>query len=195
MINLLKLIINPLLTSQIRLYVFFGLLVGLYQLFLFILLLLNNNFSLAKKLDDIESYCINNTCSKVIKKINVGKFYFKARNCETKDYRKCQIWFGTPKNKLRAGWVKYYRLINGPMPLKLNCIMGQPIWYQDLPFPDKFTKNYEGIKTLKDLNFQNKEKIYFKRPANEPFKFFSFFQFLYQKYKYYFCIFLFYLFY
>ena len=59
------------------------------------------------------------------------------------------------------------------MPLNLNCIMGQPIWYQDLPFPDKFTKNYEGIKTLKDLNFQNKEKIYFKRPANEPFKFFS----------------------
>ena len=59
------------------------------------------------------------------------------------------------------------------MPLNLNCIMGQPIWYQDLPFPDKFTKNYEGIKTLKGLNFQNKEKIYFKRPANEPFKFFS----------------------
>ena len=59
------------------------------------------------------------------------------------------------------------------MPLNLNCIVGQPIWYQDLPFPDKFTKNYEGIKTLKDLNFQNKEKIYFNRPANEPFKFFS----------------------
>ena len=59
------------------------------------------------------------------------------------------------------------------MPLKLNCIMGQPIWYQDLPFPDEFTKNYEGIETLRELNFQNKEKIYFKRPANEPFKFFS----------------------
>ena len=37
----------------------------------------------------------------------------------------------------------------------------------------KFTENYEGIKTLKELNFQNKEKIYFNRPANEPFKFFS----------------------
>ena len=36
MANLLKFIINPLLKSQIRLYVFLGLLVGLYQLFLFI---------------------------------------------------------------------------------------------------------------------------------------------------------------
>ena len=34
--NLLKFIINPLLKSQIRLYVFLGLLAGLYQLFLFI---------------------------------------------------------------------------------------------------------------------------------------------------------------
>ena len=36
MTNLLKFIINPLLKSQIRLYFFLGLLVGLYQLFLFI---------------------------------------------------------------------------------------------------------------------------------------------------------------
>ena len=36
MANLLKFIINPLLKSQIRLYAFLGLLVGLYQLFLFI---------------------------------------------------------------------------------------------------------------------------------------------------------------
>ena len=145
----------------------------MFRLFLFILLFLYNSSSLGKKLDDIKLYCITNTCSKVIKKINVGKFYFKARNCETKDYRKCQIWFGTPKNKFRAGWVKYYRIINGPMPLKLNCIIGQPIWYQDIPFPDKFTKNYKGIKTLKELNFQNKEKIYFYRPSNGTFKFFS----------------------
>ena len=34
--NLLKFIISPLVKSQIRLYVFFGLLVGLYQFFLFI---------------------------------------------------------------------------------------------------------------------------------------------------------------
>ena len=100
----------------------------------FVIVLLSYNFSsFSEELYDIKSYCKNNSCSKVIKKINVGKFYFKARNCETKDFRKCQIWFGTPKNKLRAGWVKYYRIINGPMPLKLNCIIGQPIWYQDIP--------------------------------------------------------------
>ena len=34
--NPLKIIISPLVKSQIRLYVFLGLLVGLYQLFLFI---------------------------------------------------------------------------------------------------------------------------------------------------------------
>ena len=69
--------------------------------------------------------------------------------------------------------MKYYRIINGPIPLKLNCVMGQPIWYQDLPFPDKYTKNYEGIFTLQELNFQNKEKVYFNRLANETFNFFS----------------------
>ena len=36
MLNQLKIIISPLVKSQIRLYVFFGLLVGLYQFFLFI---------------------------------------------------------------------------------------------------------------------------------------------------------------
>ena len=73
----------------------------MFKLFLFILLLYNDSF-LGKKLDDIKSHCINNKCLKVIRKNNVAKFYFKARNCETKDYRKCQIWFGTPKNKPRA---------------------------------------------------------------------------------------------
>ena len=34
--NPLKIIISPLVKSQIRLYVFFGILVGLYQFFLFI---------------------------------------------------------------------------------------------------------------------------------------------------------------
>ena len=36
MLNQLKTIISPLVKSQIRLYVFFGLLLGLYQFFLFI---------------------------------------------------------------------------------------------------------------------------------------------------------------
>ena len=36
MINQLKIIISRLVKSQIRLYIFFGLLVGLYQFFLFI---------------------------------------------------------------------------------------------------------------------------------------------------------------
>ena len=36
MLNQLRIIISPLVKSQIRLYVFLGLLVGLYQLFLFI---------------------------------------------------------------------------------------------------------------------------------------------------------------
>ena len=60
----------------------------MFKLFLFIFLILYNNSSLGEKLDDIKLHCKSNTCSEVIKKINVGKFYFKARNCETKDYRK-----------------------------------------------------------------------------------------------------------
>lgn len=138
-----------------------------------ICLILVTNKSFSESFKNIRKYCSDNRCTKVIKKINVGKFYFKTRNCETKDYRKCQIWFGTPNNKLRAGWIKYYRIINGPLPLELKCISGQPIWFQDIPFPEKLTKEYEGIKTLKELNLQNKEKIYYNRPANEHFKFFS----------------------
>ena len=83
------------------------------------------------------------------------------------------VWFGTKKNSERISWVKYYRIINGPIPNKPSCLQGKPVWFQDLPFPDKSTKNFEGIKTLKQLNFQNKEKIYYNRPANESFNFFS----------------------
>ena len=141
--------------------------------FLFILLILYNNSSLGKKLDDIKSYCINNTCSKVIKKINVGKFYFKARNCETKDYRKCQIWFGTPNNKLRAGWVKYYRIINGPIPIKSTCIKGKPVWFQDIPFPNNKDLNINILKFFRKFNYQNKEKMYFNEPIVKTFNYFS----------------------
>ena len=45
------------------------------------------------------------------------------------------------------------------MPLKLNCIMCQPIWCQDLNFPNEFNKNYEWIKTLNSLIFKIRKKF------------------------------------
>lgn len=125
------------------------------------------------KITNIENYCSKYHCTKIIKKLNVGKFYFKSRNCETKDYRKCQIWFGTPKNKFRISWVKYYRIINGPFPLNLPCYKGKPAWFNDIPFPKESSKDPSVLNMLKKLNFQNKEKVYYKYPSNKYFNFFS----------------------
>ena len=36
MLNLFRIILSPLIKSQVRLYIFFGILAGLYQLILFI---------------------------------------------------------------------------------------------------------------------------------------------------------------
>ena len=142
-----------------------------FILLICLFLITSNSFS--AKFDDVRKYCPKKRCTDVIKTINVGQFYFKARNCETKDYRKCQIWFGTAKNRYKEGWVKNYRIINGPLPLKLKCFKGQLVWFQDLPFPKASSKNDDVLKTLEKLSLQNKEKIYFKRSANEHFNFFS----------------------
>ena len=42
----------------------------MFRLYLLIFFLLCNYSSVGEKLDDIKAHCVNNTCSKVIKKIN-----------------------------------------------------------------------------------------------------------------------------
>lgn len=144
------------------------------KLLIFIILIINSNTVLGNnKKIKVKNYCTKYHCTKIIKKINIGKFYFKSRNCETKDYRKCQIWFGTPKNKFTANWVKHYRIINGPIPLYLPCYQGKPAWFNDIPFPIEFSKSFDFINILKKFNFQHKEKVYYNNPSNKTFNFFS----------------------
>ena len=121
---------------------------------------------------DIKNYCLDRTCTNPIKELKISNFSFKTRNCETKDYRKCLVWFGTKKNSKRISWVKYYRIINGPIPNKPSCLRGKPVWFQDLPFPRKQEKsNY--LEIFKNLNYQHREKMYFHRSPIATFNYFS----------------------
>ena len=67
----------------------------------------NNSFAQNNTLD-IDKLCLGNTCTKPIKEFKISNFFFKTRNCETKDYRKCLLWFGNKGNKVKISWVKYF---------------------------------------------------------------------------------------
>ena len=103
----------------------------------------------------------------------ISNFFFKTRNCETKDYRKCLLWFGNKGNKVKISWVKYYRIINGPIPTKSTCIKGKPVWFQDIPFPNNKDLNINILKFFRKFNYQNKEKMYFNEPIIKTFNYFS----------------------
>ena len=91
-------------------------------LLLMIIFVLSNNSFAQNNTVNIDKLCLGKTCTKAIKEFKISNFFFKTRNCETKDYRKCLLWFGNKENKFIISWVKYYRIINGPIPTKSTCI-------------------------------------------------------------------------
>ena len=66
---------------------------------LYLIIFLSFSFnSFAQQNDvNIKNYCLDRTCTNPIKELKISNFSFKTRNCETKDYRKCLVWFGTKK--------------------------------------------------------------------------------------------------
>ena len=122
---------------------------------------------------DLKKICLGKSCTKPIKEFKISNFFFKTRNCETKDYRKCLLWFGNKENKVKISWVKYYRIINGPIPTKSTCIKGKPVWFQDIPFPNNKDRNINILKFFRKFNYQNKEKMYFNDPIIKTFNYFS----------------------
>ena len=115
-------------------------------LLLITIFVISNNSFAQNNTVNIDKLCLGKTCTKPIKKFQISNFFFKTRNCETKDYRKCLLWFGNKKNKVKISWVKYYRIINGPIPTKSTCIKGKPVWFQDIPFPNNKDQNTNILK-------------------------------------------------
>ena len=91
-------------------------------LLLITIFVISNNSFAQNNTVDIDRLCLDKTCTKPIKEFQISNFFFKTRNCETKDYRKCLLWFGNKGKKVKISWVKYYRIINGPIPTKSTCI-------------------------------------------------------------------------
>ena len=83
------------------------------------------------------------------------------------------LWFGNKGNKVKISSVKYYRIINGPIPTNSTCIKGKPVWFQDIPFPNNKDLNINILKFFRKFNYQNKEKMYFNDPIIKTFNYFS----------------------
>lgn len=117
-------------------------------------------------------FCKKNKCTHSIKKLKISNFFFKSKNCETKDYRKCFISFGNKKQTVKISWVKHYRILNGPVPSNPICYEGKLVWFSDLDFLNK-GEQINHLKFIKKLNYQNKEKMYFNKAVNQTFSYFS----------------------
>ena len=62
-------------------------------LLLITIFVISNNSFAQNNTVDIGRLCSSKTCTKPIKEFKISNFFFKTRNCETKDYRKCMLWF------------------------------------------------------------------------------------------------------
>ena len=64
-----------------------------------------------------------------------------------------------------------YRIINGPVPLKLDCVDGHSIGFADLNI--SALHGFYGIETFYDRARQKEEKTHYFRPADSTFSHFS----------------------
>ena len=64
-----------------------------------------------------------------------------------------------------------YRIINGPVPLKLDCVDGHSIGFADLNI--SALHGFYGIETFYDRARQKEEKTHYFRPAGSTFYHFS----------------------
>ena len=121
--------------------------------------------------------CRDRSCSVPVTKLNVGKFSFSAdlyyqRN-QGEAQKECmdsnlscqfELKFGVPGKIISysSGGSESYRIINGPLPLGLNCIDGSPRGFADL--------------SVKEAGWELARighRAYYKNPPHQTFPFFS----------------------
>ena len=119
--------------------------------------------------------CLDRPCTEPVTKLKVGKFSFSAdlyfqdfmggEREECKD-RICDfdLKFGVPGKMIShsSRGSQIYRIINGPLPLKLTCGDAIPAGFSDLPL--EATGWQEG---------RFGHPAYYKNPPNQTFPFFS----------------------
>jgi len=128
--------------------------------------LANPSFS-QTSLKPLDHYCPKERCTPPITELKVGKFSFKKlKKPDPSDkWVDALIRFGTATNEEERviTFSKTYRIINGPVPLKLDCVDGNTIGFTDLDL-SALPGSY-GIETFSDQGRQKGEKAYYFCPA------------------------------
>ena len=135
-----------------------------------------NNF--AKSLTNhVSNYCGQDRCTEPITNLKIGLFSFDALDCTIDTRRDCySLVFGVPGNTITidkfSQHYSTYRVLNGPLPINLQCVDGITFGFQDAPDFSKMDGFY-GIEWFKDRDYQRREKIYYKNDRDQTFPFFS----------------------
>ena len=118
--------------------------------------------------------CRDRSCSAPVTKLKVGKFSFSANLYDEKpfgggridckdNYCQFDLKFGVPGNMIKySAGSESYRIINGPLPLRLTCIDGLPRGFADL---SEEAAGYERARIG--------HRAYYNNPPNQTFSFFS----------------------
>jgi len=135
--------------------------------------LANPSFS-QTSLKPLDHYCPKERCTPPITELKVGKFSFKKlKKPDPSDkWVDALIRFGTATNEEERviTFSKTYRIINGPVPLKLDCVDGNTIGFADL---DLWALQFNGMDAFDGRGRQKGEKTHYFRPADATFSHFS----------------------
>ena len=125
----------------------------------------------------VSNYCDVDRCTEPITNLKIGLFSFDALGCTSDTRLDCySLVFGVPENKITIeNFYKHYstyRIMNGSMPVNLNCVDGIPYGFQDLPRLWDLD-GFGGVDWFRDRDYQRREKVYFNNAENKTFAYFS----------------------
>ena len=125
--------------------------------------------------ENVSTYCSEVRCTEPISNLRLGLFSFEANTCQHKI--KCySLNFGVPGKFIKLtemfDYESTYRILNGPLPLNLECVDGITYGFQDSPDFSNMDGFY-GIEWFGDRDYQRREKIYYKNDSDQTFSFFS----------------------
>ena len=126
---------------------------------------------------NISNYCSEDRCTEPITNLKIGLFSFDRMDCKHEGNWGCySLVFGVPGNTITidkfSQHYSTYRVLNGPLPINLQCVDGITFGFQDAPDFSKMDGFY-GIEWFKDRDYQRREKIYYKNDRDQTFSFFS----------------------
>ena len=127
--------------------------------------------------ENISNYCSVYRCTEPITNLEIGLFSFDTTVCKNEVSSGCyNLVFGVPGNTITNDKFSRhngtYRILNGSLPINLQCVDGITFGFQDSPDFSKMDGFY-GIEWFEERDYQRGEKIYYKNDRDQTFSFFS----------------------